>query len=310
MNTHTADFIAMIAKTRAANTAKTYAQVLADFIAWTKTDAITEDNIIAYIDSLDGYSPATIAIRTATLARFARFCKATYRDECHIDTDRLTELLSQRTSRTGSRLPPFDKRAIESVIAYADMLNMTTQNPRQNLINARDRALIITLAETGLRVHEACNLRRGDLDHDTGTARIIGKGNKEAIVHFSPRSLAALKSYLALRAEMDGKTGKPLATLPIFARHDRGTGSKTQPITTMTATSIVDTVVLAALGTHAPITPHTFRHYFVTKALHKTGNIELSRQLARHSNIRTTTRYVHLTDKDLADGYNKIFGGD
>ncbi|MBK9781938.1 MAG: tyrosine-type recombinase/integrase [Anaerolineales bacterium] len=54
----------------------------------------------------------------------------------------------------------------------------------------RDRAFLVTLADTGFRVHEACNLRRGDIDWNEGRAVIIGKGNKQAVVRFSSRSLS------------------------------------------------------------------------------------------------------------------------
>jgi site-specific recombinase XerD len=54
---------------------------------------------------------------------------------------------------------------------------------------------LITLADTGLRVHEACGLRRGDLDWNEGKAMVIGKGDRQAIVRFSRRSQNAIKDY-------------------------------------------------------------------------------------------------------------------
>ena len=103
----------------------------------------------------------------------------------------------------------------------------------------RDCAFLLTLADTGLRVHEACNLRRGDIDWNEGRAVIIGKGDKQAVVRFSTRSLTALKSYLSSRAAQDGRSGHPLASLPLFARHDKGAGKKVKPITTTTGRNIV-----------------------------------------------------------------------
>ena len=55
----------------------------------------------------------------------------------------------------------------------------------------RDRAFLLTLADTGLRVHEACNMRRGDIDWNEGRAVIIGKGDKQAVVRFSTRKYKA-----------------------------------------------------------------------------------------------------------------------
>ncbi len=75
---------------------------------------------------------------------------------------------------------------------------------------------MVTLADTGLRVHEACNLRRGDIDWLEGRAIVIGKGNKEAVVRFSGRALRAVKDYLAMRGSSDGMTGKGLGALAVF----------------------------------------------------------------------------------------------
>jgi integrase/recombinase XerC len=59
-----------------------------------------------------------------------------------------------------------------------------------------------------------------------------------------------------------------------------------------------------ALGT---ITPHSFRHYFVTVVLRASGgNLKLAQELARHKNIAITQRYAHLSDDDLDRDYHSI----
>jgi len=160
-----------------------------------------------------------------------------------------------------------------------------------------------------LRVHEACNLRRGDIDWLEHRAIVIGKGNKEAVVRFSRRSIEALKTYLAERAILDGNSGRALASQPVFARHDRGAGKKVKPISTTTGREIVNQRVREALGEDAvgTITPHSFRHYFVTTILGSTGNLKLAQVLARHTNIAVTQRYSHLSDSELDQEYQQIF---
>jgi integrase len=181
----------------------------------------------------------------------------------------------------------------------------------------RDRAFLVTLADTGLRVHEACNLRRGDIDWNEGRAIIIGKGDKQAVVRFSTRSMNALKEYLQARGKLDGASGRPLQSLPLFARHDKGAGKKIKAMTTATGRNIVDDRVREALGAEsdpstgsgqaAGITPHSFRHYFVTTVLRASGNLKLAQELARHANIAVTQRYAHLSDDELDQGYYEIF---
>jgi integrase len=131
------------------------------------------------------------------------------------------------------------------------------------------------------------------------------------VVRFSQRSLTAVKDYLHARSELDGATGRPLSTLPLFARHDRGAGKKIKPITTTTGRKIVHQRAKEAIsepeGSYE-ITPHSFRHYFVTAVLRGSGgNLKLAQELARHKNIAVTQRYAHLSDEELDKGYEEIF---
>ncbi len=113
-----------------------------------------------------------------------------------------------------------------------------------------------------------------------------------------------------MRSELDGSSGRPLRSLPILARHDRGAGSKVIPITPTTARNIIKQRVKEVLGNEAAnlITPHSFRHYFVTNVLKGSGgNLKLAQELARHKNIQVTQRYAHLSDDELDQGYHEIF---
>jgi integrase len=46
---------------------------------------------------------------------------------------------------------------------------------------------------------------------------------------------------------------------------------------------------------------HDFRHDFATKLLRKTGNLKLTQKGLNHSNIKTTTKYAHVLDQDIAE---------
>jgi site-specific recombinase XerD len=227
-----------------------------------------------------------------------------------VNMSRLSSLIQQRARRPGQRLPQFPRGQIEQVLIFVNNItNQLSDNPEDKLRALRDRAFLLTLADTGLRVHEACNLRRGDLDWNEGRAQVIGKGDTQAVVRFSSRALRALRDYLAARAALDGGSGKPLASLPLFARHDKGAGKKVKPITTTTGRNVVAERVRQALGDEAvgSITPHSFRHYFVTTVLQGSGNLKLAQRLARHKNIQVTQRYAHLSDDELDRGYHDIF---
>ncbi|MEJ2413621.1 MAG: tyrosine-type recombinase/integrase, partial [Anaerolineales bacterium] len=270
---------------------------------------ITEDLIAEFAADLKAYSPNTEQLYLTAVTGFYEYLAAEKLAE--INLPRLRMLIKRRSRRAAQRLPQFPKGDIKKVITYAKSLaSLPVENVRQRLINLRDRAFILTLADTGLRVHEACNLRRGDIDWQETKAIIVGKGNRDAVVRFSTRSLTALRDYINTRAEIDGAYGRSLSSLPLFARHDLGAGSRVEPISTTTGRNIIKQRVIESLGDDAAgtITPHSFRHYFVTEVLQGSGgNIKLAQKLARHKNIQVTQRYAHLSDEELDKGYYEIF---
>ncbi len=312
-------YIDAVALSRSENTARTYRNALTQFsqvlearhlpIESTDITDLPEDAIAWFATHLKVFSPTTERLYLTTAAGFFEYLAA--EKMAPVNLPRIRLLIRQRARRPGQRLPQFPENAIDTVLDYAiNLADMEAEDKNERLRDLRDRAFLITLADTGLRVHEACQLRRGDVDWNEGRAVIIGKGDKQAVVRFSSRSLQALKEYLSARAVLDGGTGKPLASLPVFARHDKGAGKKVKPITTKTGRKIVEQRVREALGEQAvgTITPHSFRHYFVTTVLRASGNLKMAQELARHTNIAVTQRYAHLSDDELDRGYTDIFG--
>lgn len=312
-------YLSSVKLSRSANTARTYANAIRTFsevleahdlkLETAELPELKEECIIWMADELKGLSPATEqCYLTASVGLFEYIAGENL---APINLPRIRLLIKQRARRPGIRLPQFPKSDIETVLQYAETLNTKPyENEVERLINLRDRALLLTLADTGLRIHEACKLRRGDIDWHESRAIVIGKGNKEAVVRFSRRAIAAVKDYLALRAIRDGSGGKALSALPIFARHDKAAGSKVRSISTTTGREIVINRVREACGEEAvgTITPHSFRHYFVTTVLMSSGNLKLAQELARHTNIAVTQRYSHLSDDELDKKYQDIFG--
>ena len=310
------EFVDMLRRSRSANTALSYAKSIAYFNqilqnegldpATTPISQLQEDAVSWLLEALKYFSPATEQLYIVAVKRFYHFVAA--RRWAEINLPRLNEFILQQARRPGQRLPQFPRNDIEKVLEYASNL-VPSIDPVERLRDLRDRAFLLTLADTGLRVHEACNLRRGDLDWNEGQAIIIGKGDKQAVIRFSNRSLKALKEYLSARAAIDGSSGRSLTSLPLFARHDKGAGKKTKPISTTTGRDIVHARVVQALGEVGEkwITPHSFRHYFVTSVLRASGNLKLAQELARHANIQVTQKYAHLSNDELDKGYHEIF---
>ena len=311
-------FIDSVFLARSENTTRTYRNGLAVFksvLLGHKVDPektsvrdLKEDAIVWLATALKDHAPTTERLYLTAATGFYEFLAA--EELAVINLPRVRLLIRQRARRPGIRLPQFPRDAIEKIVDYmVDLPAGPYENEMEHLRDLRDRGFLITLADTGLRVHEACGLRRGDLDWNEGRAVIIGKGNKQAVVRFSQRAITALRDYLSARARLDGASGRPLAALPVFARHDKGAGKKIKPITTATGRNIVSERVAQILGQEAvgTITPHSFRHYFVTRVLQASGNLKLAQELARHTNIAVTQRYAHLSDDELDKGYWQAF---
>ncbi len=314
-----AAFLDGVRLSRSPNTARTYGNALGAFgemlrssvgePAGLECGAAQERWIGDFASYLKRSAPATERLYLAAARAWFEYLVAEGLAE--INLARVQQIIRQRARRPGQRLPQFPRQAIESVLEYAQALRShSAGDERARLRALRDRAFLLTLADTGLRVHEACRLRRGDLDWAEGRALLIGKGNRQAVVRFSRRSLSALRDYLAARAALDGASGRPLSALPMFGRHDLGAGRKVLQMTTTTGRAIVHQRADEALGpeAEATITPHSFRHYFVTVVLRASGgNLKMAQELARHRSITVTQRYAHLSDDELDRGYHEIF---
>lgn len=312
-------YLETVRSARSENTTRAYANALSAFMRvlkehWIEPESpvsqLSEDGLAWMLSYLKIFSSATERLYTQAVKGFYEYLAA--ERLAVINLPRLEQFIRQRTRRAGQRMPQFPREDIERVLEFVNNFTSNlSDKPEEHLRALRDRAFLLTLADTGLRVHEACGLRRGDMDWNEGRAAVIGKGDKQAIVRFSTRSLRALQDYLSARAALDGASGRPLPSLPLFARHDKGAGKKVKPMTTTTGRNIVSERVRQALGEQdtGQITPHSFRHYFVTTVLRASGNLKLAQALARHASIQVTQRYAHLSDDELDRGYHEIFEG-
>jgi integrase/recombinase XerC len=232
---------------------------------------LPDESIAWIIVALKNYSIATERMYLTAIFGYFEFLFA--EQYALPNLPRIKSIISRRARRPMQRLPQFPRENIEKLLEYA-IYNAVSQNTHTSsnsiiLRQLRDKSFLLVLADTGLRVHEACNLDRGSIDWAEAKAIIEIKGGRESVVRFSERSLASLRSYISARVTLDGASGKPLASLPLFARHDRGAGKKIKRITPTTGRNIVNQCVGEILGPEAigTITPHSFRHYFVTVVL-------------------------------------------
>jgi site-specific recombinase XerD len=315
-------FLKSLEHPRRKNTFQTYRKALETFFKMLVIQQIdpltfpaselTEDSILQFVHYMKDLSPATEILYLQVLKNFFEFLDAENLAKINITQVRMR--MKQRTRRSKREPIQYPELSVKGLLEFmSDPKNLSSlddcETTYPDLRKRRDRALILTLADTGLRVEEICKLRCGDIDWERSRAILNGQGNKQAVVRFSTRALNAIRDYLVLREPLDLKSSQILSSLPLFARHDKGAGQKIKPITTTTIRRIITDRVNQILGAEAAatITPHTFMHYFVTTILRATGNLKLAQKLARHQNIQVTQPCAYLTKDDLYKGYYEIF---
>src|SRR5205814_4200692 len=109
----------------------------------------------------------------------------------------------------------------------------------------------------------------------------------------------SIQTYLASRG--DGATGRGMARLPLFARHDRAGDGRVLPLTTQTVRDVVWQLARRASAAEAGITPHRFRAWFATHLVAETGDLAAVQDLLGHESADTTRVYTKVAAQRLGD---------
>ncbi len=181
---------------------------------------------------------------------------------------------------------------------------------RRLLMRLRDIAVIEALLSSGMRVGELVRLERGHLLYEVEGAMVkYGKGGKDREVLFSDRAWRAIQSYL--RARQDGSQERPLASLPVFSRHDRRAGDKVLALSARSVQNrFVELASRAGILERFHLTPHTLRHYFATEFLSETGDLALTQYALGHASPATTRIYAKTKREDYRRAHDRVFGGE
>jgi site-specific recombinase XerD len=226
----------------------------------------------------------------------------------------MSAALSQATKYTPEPLErklPSDEIVqifLDAVRAEPDLSGMRVRKARrQHMIWLRDRAMILALYSTGMRVGELARLTRGDLDYDDQGAWVTGKGNRTRFVRFSHEAWDALMCYL--EARRDEVLNGSIAKRPLFARHDRRAGDfRVVPLATRGVEEIVAARAReAGVLERFHLTPHSFRHYFATRFLRHTGNLALTQDVLGHASPTTTRVYAKTSKEEHIEAHESLF---
>jgi site-specific recombinase XerD len=149
----------------------------------------------------------------------------------------------------------------------------------------RNRALLILLYRSGLRISEALALKPADVDLKRHTARVLhGKGDKATVRGFHPSATDALARWI------DTRKGLGLRNGPLFCTLDGGTLSDRY------VRNLLHRLAEKA-GVDKRVHPHGMRHTFADELRAGGMDVVAISKLLGHSSIAVTSRYLdHLTN--------------
>ena len=149
-------------------------------------------------------------------------------------------------------------------------------------VGRRDRATILVMLDTGVRVSELVQLHLADVDLETGRIRVLhGKGNKQRVVAFGEACKDGLLSYLEARGY---EPGPLFVAVTGHRRLKLGTGLQPNGVKQM----------LRRLGRQTGIPKvhaHRFRHTFATWAIEQDARELDVQYLLGHSTPDMVRRY-------------------
>jgi integrase/recombinase XerD len=179
---------------------------------------------------------------------------------------------------------------IPEVLSLEEVTQILNSIDDKTKLGSRDKAIIELLYSSGLRVSEACNLKIYDVDDNF--IRVMGKGGKERLVPIGKKALAAIDNYLL--NYRDTQKNKELTTLFLTKRGE--------PIDRISIWKIVKYWAKKA-KIERKISPHTFRHSFATHLLDNGADLRVIQEFLGHSNIKTTDRYTHISQKKIKEAF-------
>jgi integrase/recombinase XerD len=182
---------------------------------------------------------------------------------------------------------------IEEVQQLYKATEKETNHPKQQVFNARDRALLAVFYGCGLRRNEGVNLYVDDINFDTRIIHVRkGKNYRERLVPFSKTGLQYLQEWVydyrpaLIKSKTEGHLfisyrGRPMRGNCLYKR-----------------------VKLLQLETFSPdlqrkeIGLHTLRHSIATHLLQNGMELQKIQRFLGHKSLESTQIYTHLIEKD------------
>jgi integrase/recombinase XerD len=197
-----------------------------------------------------------------------------------------SEEIIQRDPSKKLKTPKEEKRLPKALtIEELEML-------REACVTVRQRAFIEILYATGCRLSEVHGLNRKQVNYQSMSCNVIGKGDKEREVYFSFKAMYHLNKYFKNRTD-DCEALMVTERKPYRRLSKRGIQREVS-------------VIAARAGLEKKVSPHTLRHTFATLTLNNGAELVAVQELLGHSSSETTLRYARITEERKRDQHKKF----
>ena len=277
------DYLSILAVERGLshNTIRAYRRDLEGYLAFLGEQAPSPEMVDGFLASLheEGMRSTTIARKLAAVRGFHRFLVVEgLSDE---DPTRFAE-----TPRTRMGFP--------KALDVHETIRLVEAPPGDTNLGKRDRALLETLYGAAVRVSELVDLDLPEVDLDTRTALVRGKGSKQRLAPLGRPAVEAIRAYLPVRLELCRSREDPGAVF-LNARGGR--------LTRQGVFGIVRKHALRAGIPPSRVSPHVLRHSAATHMVERGADLRTVQDILGHASVSTTQVYTRMSLQHLHEVY-------
>ena len=245
----------------------------------------TFSNYIKFLKEKE-YKPSTMNRKLSSLKGYTNFLE----EEKIIDFNPLKYI----------KLPKNPRKIPKTL----DDVDITKLLENHDTLNIREKTIIELMYATGIRASELINLKFADINFNSKSIRVYGKGSKERIIPIHQNALHLLKSYWKI--EMDNHNSVVKNNGKIFIREYLFVNKNKLKLTRQGLWYILKQIAKKLGINENKITPHVLRHTFATHLLYNGVPLRHLQEMLGHSSISTTQIYTHLSDKFVKNEYDKF----
>jgi integrase/recombinase XerD len=168
-------------------------------------------------------------------------------------------------------------KTLPKFLTKEEILSAVENIKVKSWLDLRDKAMILFIYATGLRVSEVLNTKFSDIEE--GWVKVtMAKGEKQRVVPIAEVALNAVNEYLKNRKCQSeylfvNKNCKPLSRISAFNITKK----------------------------YLNVSPHVLRHSFATALVLGGADLRVVQELLGHSSLNTTQIYTHIQKENLKD---------